>query len=59
MQYKLEAEKQKQNCKFPPGGWECSKCCNYYFKGRKACYRCKKIKTEQDMDGMPEHLFEN
>jgi len=59
MSYKLESEKQRQNCKFPPGGWECSKCCNYNFKGRKSCHRCKKVKTAEDMDGMPEHLFEN
>merc|ERR1712224_169883 len=58
MTYKLQAEKQKQNCKFPPGGWECSKCCNYNFKGRTQCHRCKKQKDENDIDGMPEHLFE-
>lgn len=41
---------------FPDGGWECNKCQNYNFKGRKECYRCKKAKDEQDVEGKPEHM---
>ena len=35
----------KGNFEFPDGGWECSKCQNYNFKGRKECNRCKKVRT--------------
>ena len=42
--------------KFPEGGWECSKCQNYNFKGRKECHRCKKVKSAEDSDGMPAHM---
>lgn len=42
--------------KFPPGGWECSKCFNYNFSSRWFCKRCKKTKTEEDREGMPKHL---
>ena len=42
---------------FPDGGWECSKCQNYNFKGRKECHRCKKPKTVKDSTGRPEHMF--
>lgn len=42
--------------KFPEGGWECSKCQNYNFKGRKECHRCKKVKNEEDSEGMPAHM---
>lgn len=42
---------------FPDGGWECSKCQNYNFKGRKECHRCKKPKTVKDTTGRPEHMF--
>tara|TARA_B100000780_G_scaffold260029_1_gene211450 strand:- start:272 stop:673 length:402 start_codon:yes stop_codon:yes gene_type:complete len=42
--------------KFPDGGWECSKCQNYNFKGRKECHRCKKAKDTEDCEGMPTHL---
>jgi len=42
---------------FPDGGWECSKCQNYNFKGRKQCHRCKKPKTVKDSTGRPEHMF--
>ena len=42
--------------KFPDGGWECSKCQNYNFKGRKECHRCKKAKASDDCEGMPQHL---
>ena len=41
---------------FPEGGWECSKCQNYNFKGRDFCYRCKKTKCEKDSDGRPCHM---
>lgn len=42
--------------KFPEGGWECSKCQNYNFKGRKECHRCKKCKSDDDSEGMPSHM---
>ena len=42
---------------FPDGGWECSACQNYNFKGRKECNRCKKVKTRLDSDGKPLHLL--
>lgn len=41
---------------FPEGGWECSKCQNYNFKGREACYRCKKDKNGEDCEGKPKHM---
>jgi hypothetical protein len=47
---------KKNDFKFTDGGWECSKCQNYNFKGRKECHRCKKSKTEEDSEGMPTHL---
>lgn len=34
-----------QSYSFPDGGWACSKCHNYNFKGRKFCNRCKKSKS--------------
>jgi hypothetical protein len=42
---------------FPEGGWECKKCQNYNFKGRKECFRCKKGKDDLDYDGKPKHMF--
>ena len=47
---------KRANFEFPDGGWECAKCQNYNFKGRKACYRCKKPKTAEDVDGKPDHM---
>jgi hypothetical protein len=49
-------EKKPNNFEFPEGGWECSKCQNYNFKGRKACFRCKKQKSDDDNEGKPEHM---
>ena len=37
--------------KFPTGGWECSECLNYNFKGRNRCHRCKKWKNAADTEG--------
>lgn len=48
--------KKQNNFDFPDGGWECSKCQNYNFKGRKNCHRCKKIKCDNDIEGKPEHM---
>lgn len=45
-----------QDFKFPDGGWECSKCQNYNFKGRKNCHRCKKARADDDVEGKPEHM---
>jgi hypothetical protein len=42
---------------FPDGGWECSTCQNYNFKGRMDCNRCKKLKSKNDTDGKPLHLL--
>jgi len=42
---------------FPEGGWECSTCSNYNFKGRKQCYRCKKDFSQNDMQGKPKHML--
>jgi hypothetical protein len=45
------SQKQKNKnyeYKFPEGGWECSRCHNYNFKGRKECRRCKKPRTVMD-----------
>ena len=44
--------------RFPDGGWECSKCQNYNFKGRKTCNRCKKAKGSDDVEGKPTHMNE-
>lgn len=41
---------------FPDGGWECSSCCNYNFKGRKRCHRCNKTMNETDKVAKPEHM---
>lgn len=44
-----KAEKRREGSfEFPEGGWECSKCQNYNFKGRKECHRCKKPKSSKD-----------
>jgi len=56
MKVQSEHSKKKQ-FDFPEGGWECSKCQNYNFKGRKECYRCKKAKDSDDFDGKPKHMF--
>jgi hypothetical protein len=53
----LEKKQLQQQFEFPEGGWECHKCQNYNFKGRKACFRCKKSKDEQDTEGKPEHML--
>jgi len=42
---------------FPEGGWECSTCSNYNFKGRKCCYRCKKDFSQNDIIGKPKHML--
>ena len=42
---------------FPDGGWECSNCTNYNFKGRTKCHRCKKGRSESDLKGKPDHMF--
>ena len=44
---------------FPDGGWECNKCQNYNFKGRKECFRCKKAKSSDDQEGKPEHMYKS
>ena len=49
-------EPKKATFNFPDGGWECSKCQNYNFKGRKSCHRCKKVKCENDIEGKPDHM---
>ena len=56
---KAETNRKTKPCgfDFPDGGWECSKCQNYNFKGRKECHRCKKPKTVKDSTGRPEHMF--
>lgn len=51
-----ETEKKANNFEFPEGGWECFKCQNYNFKGRKSCFRCKKSKADEDFEGKPEHM---
>ena len=51
------AKKGKGAFEFPDGGWECSKCQNYNFKGRKECNRCKKARSKQDLTGKPLHLL--
>ena len=50
------AQKTKDDFKFPAGGWECSVCLNYNFKGRKTCKRCEKAKGPEDRQGKPEHM---
>ena len=50
-------DKKRRQFDFPDGGWECSKCQNYNFKGRKECHRCKKAKADDDHDGKPTHMF--
>lgn len=52
-----DSAQEKDNFNFPDGGWECSKCQNYNFRGRKKCHRCNKTKTEEDIDGKPEHMI--
>ena len=52
----VKETKPNNDFKFPDGGWECSKCQNYNFKGRKECHRCKKPKANDDSEGMPQHL---
>ena len=52
-----ECKDDKKPFEFPDGGWECHKCQNYNFKGRRACFRCKKVKDEQDLEGKPEHML--
>lgn len=56
MQADYVVEENKKSFNFPDGGWECSKCQNYNFKGRKSCHRCKKAKCEADIEGKPEHM---
>lgn len=56
---KPQAKKGKGTFEFPDGGWECSKCQNYNFKGRKECNRCKKARTKQDLTGKPLHLLKS
>lgn len=51
------SDDNKRLFEFPEGGWECSKCQNYNFKGRKACFRCKKQKTDEDVEGKPDHMI--
>lgn len=51
-----DCSEKRNNFEFPDGGWECSKCQNYNFKGRKACFRCKKNKSDDDNEGKPEHM---
>lgn len=55
----LMPKKPKGQFEFPDGGWECSKCQNYNFKGRKECNRCKKARTKQDLSGKPLHLLKS
>ena len=54
---KVLKQGSQQQFEFPDGGWECSKCQNYNFKGRKECNRCKKPKTMKDLTGKPQHLI--
>lgn len=51
-----EKPQTRKSFDFPDGGWECSKCQNYNFKGRKECFRCKKSKDQEDHEGKPEHM---
>ena len=58
---KNNPEEEKTRCKyeFPDGGWECSMCNNYNFKGRRMCFRCKKVKSVNDVEGKPKHMKES
>ena len=56
---KKKGKKEKGTFEFPEGGWECSKCQNYNFKGRKECNRCKKVRSKQDLSGKPMHLLKS
>ena len=42
---------------FPDGGWVCSACQNYNFRGRLQCNRCSKIRDGNDFSGKPSHLM--
>lgn len=55
-QVKVVEKKSSQEFAFPDGGWECSACCNYNFKGRKRCHRCTKTRIESEKAGKPEHM---
>ena len=55
-QVQVVEKKASQDFAFPDGGWECSACCNYNFKGRKRCHRCTKTKNESEKAGKPEHM---
>jgi len=48
VKHNSEGKKADSNFEFPEGGWECSTCSNYNFKGRKQCHRCKKDKDDTD-----------
>jgi len=50
-----KTKKEKKQFTFPEGGWECSHCQNYNFKGKEKCNRCKKDKDTNDIDAKPEH----
>jgi hypothetical protein len=54
-----QASQKKDSFDFPDGGWECNKCQNYNFKGRKQCFRCKKNKSSDDFEGKPEHMLKS
>ena len=56
---KQQAKKGKGTFEFPDGGWECSNCQNYNFKGRKECFRCKKARSKKDLTGKPKHMLKN
>ena len=56
---KQQAKKGKGSFEFPDGGWECSNCQNYNFKGRKECFRCKKARSKKDLTGKPKHMLKN
>ena len=53
VEHRSEGKKVDSNFEFPDGGWECSACSNYNFKGRKQCHRCKKDKDTADQSGLP------
>ena len=52
----VNSKENKNTFDFPDGGWECSQCSNYNFKGRKQCFRCKKDKDHTDIRGKPAHM---
>lgn len=54
-----KSTKNKKTYEFPDGGWECSKCHNYNFKGRNECHRCRKPKTIRDQSTKPNHMFQS